>query len=253
MPVVQIFERTAPRVRTGLQLSRRRGPRGQHAAPAVRRARTNGVEAGVEAATRLPEEGVAVTEEVLDDAPERGGSEDRHDDGRKSKIAEQPCAGRCLRIWAPVGSSSGGPLGVTPARIGSAAAVLRRVVEDSIRGGADRARVPGRGDGGARSGQTDQPITPLERGAPRLASDLSAMPVDECNDHIAWSQSQVRPTVPVLPNLQRTTMERWTPARSTNIIGVRGVPAISAQVTTSKISCCSAGKGTQSPLPIADR
>ena len=45
----------------------------------------NGVEAVVEAATRLPEEGVAVTEEVLDDAPERGGSEDRHDDVRESK------------------------------------------------------------------------------------------------------------------------------------------------------------------------
>ena len=39
----------------------------------------------MEAATRLPEEGVAVTEEVLDDAPERGGSEDRHDDVRESK------------------------------------------------------------------------------------------------------------------------------------------------------------------------
>ena len=100
--------------------------------------------------------------------------------------------------------------------------------------------------------QTDP--SPLSNGARRAAPLIyPECRVDECNDHIAWSQSQVRPTVPVLPNLQRTTMERWTPARSTNIIGVRGVPAISAQVTTSKISCCSAGKGTQSPLPIADR
>lgn len=38
-----------------------------------------------------------------------------------------------------MGPPSWGRLGRTPARIGSAAAVLRRVVEDSVNGGADRA------------------------------------------------------------------------------------------------------------------
>lgn len=61
------------------------GPRGQHAAPAARRARTNGVDAGVEAATHSPGSGVENDLEVLDDAPERSGSENRHDDVRESE------------------------------------------------------------------------------------------------------------------------------------------------------------------------
>jgi hypothetical protein len=47
--------------------------------------RTNGVDAGVEAATRLPEMVAAAAERVLDDAPERCGSENRHDDVRESE------------------------------------------------------------------------------------------------------------------------------------------------------------------------
>ena len=39
----------------------------------------------MEAATQLPVELVEVSEEVLDDAPERSGSENRHDDVRESK------------------------------------------------------------------------------------------------------------------------------------------------------------------------
>jgi hypothetical protein len=53
--------------------------------PQTRGSRTNGVDAGVEAATRLP---VGVAEKrvnVLDDAPELGGSENRHDDVRESE------------------------------------------------------------------------------------------------------------------------------------------------------------------------
>jgi hypothetical protein len=38
----------------------------------------------VEAATRLPAWNEEASEEVLDDAPERGGSENRHDDVRES-------------------------------------------------------------------------------------------------------------------------------------------------------------------------
>jgi len=46
--------------------------------------RTNGVDDGVEAATRLPVPIVAVVERTIDDAPERSGSENRHDDVRES-------------------------------------------------------------------------------------------------------------------------------------------------------------------------
>jgi hypothetical protein len=46
--------------------------------------RTNGVDAGVEAATRLPVRMTAVVERAIDDAPERSGSENRHDDVRES-------------------------------------------------------------------------------------------------------------------------------------------------------------------------
>jgi len=38
----------------------------------------------MEAATRLPGQLLAVSEDVLDDAPERSGSENRHDDVRES-------------------------------------------------------------------------------------------------------------------------------------------------------------------------
>jgi hypothetical protein len=60
------------------------GPRGQHAAPAAQRARTNGVEAGLEAATRVPVDSLEAVVSAVGDAPERGGSENRHDDVRES-------------------------------------------------------------------------------------------------------------------------------------------------------------------------
>ena len=47
--------------------------------------RTNGVDVGVEAATRLPVRRVEAAGRAIDDAPERSGSENRHDDGRESK------------------------------------------------------------------------------------------------------------------------------------------------------------------------
>jgi len=85
-PDFQVFERDAPE---GRRLNRRSadggGPGVTHAAPAARRTRTNGVEAGAEAATRLPVELLVVVEDVLDDAPERSGSENRHDDVRESR------------------------------------------------------------------------------------------------------------------------------------------------------------------------
>jgi len=40
---------------------------------------------GVEAATRVPVPMLAVVERAIDDAPERSGSENRHDDVRESK------------------------------------------------------------------------------------------------------------------------------------------------------------------------
>jgi len=46
---------------------------------------TNGVDTGVEAATRLPGVGTGVLGQAIDDAPERSGSENRHDDVRVSK------------------------------------------------------------------------------------------------------------------------------------------------------------------------
>jgi len=61
------------------------GPRRQHGAPATRRVRTNGVDVGVEAATRLPVRRVEAAGRAIDDAPERSGSENRHDDVRESK------------------------------------------------------------------------------------------------------------------------------------------------------------------------
>jgi hypothetical protein len=45
--------------------------------------RTNGVDVGVEAATRVPVQ-MAVVERAIDDAPERSGSENRHVDVRES-------------------------------------------------------------------------------------------------------------------------------------------------------------------------
>jgi len=46
--------------------------------------RTNGVDTGVEAATR-PRATAVVVERAIDDAPERSGSENRHDDVRESE------------------------------------------------------------------------------------------------------------------------------------------------------------------------
>jgi hypothetical protein len=66
--------------------------------------RTNGVDAGVEAATRLPEKAAVVSEGVLDDAPERGGSENRHDDVRESKSQDshsQVGASESELPWCP--------------------------------------------------------------------------------------------------------------------------------------------------------
>ena len=61
------------------------GPRCQHGAPGARRVRTNGVDTGEEAATRLPVRTAVVVERAIDDAPERSGSENRHDDVRESE------------------------------------------------------------------------------------------------------------------------------------------------------------------------
>ena len=61
------------------------GPRCQHGAPGARRARTNGVDAGVEAALRVPVPIAVAVERAIDDTPERSGSENRHDDVRESK------------------------------------------------------------------------------------------------------------------------------------------------------------------------
>jgi len=47
--------------------------------------RTNGIDVGVEAATRVPMTMAVVVERAIDDAPERSGSENRHDDVRVSK------------------------------------------------------------------------------------------------------------------------------------------------------------------------
>ena len=57
--------------------------------------RTNGVDAGVEAATGLPAWIAVVAERAIDDAPERSGPENRHDDVRV-EIAVRPFAGACL-------------------------------------------------------------------------------------------------------------------------------------------------------------
>jgi hypothetical protein len=71
-------------VRRSIVLEQSEGPRRQHAAPAARRVRTNGVDAGVEAATRPPVRMAVVVERAIDDAPERSGSENPHDDVRES-------------------------------------------------------------------------------------------------------------------------------------------------------------------------
>ena len=47
--------------------------------------RTNGIDVGVEAATPLPVLSAVVAEQAIDDAPERSGSENRHDDVRESE------------------------------------------------------------------------------------------------------------------------------------------------------------------------
>jgi hypothetical protein len=47
--------------------------------------RTNGVDAGVEAATRVPVQMAVAVERAVDDTPERSGSENRHDDVRESE------------------------------------------------------------------------------------------------------------------------------------------------------------------------
>ena len=47
--------------------------------------RTNGVDVRAEAATRLPVPMGVVVERAIDDAPERSGSENRHDDVRESE------------------------------------------------------------------------------------------------------------------------------------------------------------------------
>ena len=65
-------------------LEQSEGPRCQHGAPGTRGVRTNGVDAGEEAATRLPVPMAVVVVRAIDDAPERSGSENRHDDVRES-------------------------------------------------------------------------------------------------------------------------------------------------------------------------
>ena len=47
--------------------------------------RTNGIDTGVEAATRVPVRMAAVVERAIDDTPECSGSENRHDDVRESE------------------------------------------------------------------------------------------------------------------------------------------------------------------------
>jgi len=68
-----------------LLLSSRWGPGVNTERPEPERVRTNGVDTGVEAATRVPVRTVAVVERAIDDAPERSGSENRHDDVRESE------------------------------------------------------------------------------------------------------------------------------------------------------------------------
>ena len=78
------FDRDAPEVRRVIALEQSVRPRCQHGAPGARRVRTNGVDAGVQAATRLPVRVTVVVERAIDDAPERSGSENRHVDVRES-------------------------------------------------------------------------------------------------------------------------------------------------------------------------
>jgi hypothetical protein len=71
--------------------------------------RTNGVDAGVEAATRLPYVLAGVGVQVLDDAPERGGSENRHDDVRESESQDshsQVGASESGLPWSPLREGS---------------------------------------------------------------------------------------------------------------------------------------------------
>jgi len=64
---------------------------------------------------------------------------------------------------------------------------------------------------------TDRPITPLERGAPRLKSGVSGAPATEGGLHVRWIQ--VRPETPVLPKLLWTNLSA---VDLNNIIGGRG-------------------------------
>jgi hypothetical protein len=78
--------RTEPEVRRLIVNKQAEGPQGQSRSarsPEKGRGRTV-VDAGVEAATRLPVTTVVASDlEALDDAPERSGSENRHDDVRE--------------------------------------------------------------------------------------------------------------------------------------------------------------------------
>jgi hypothetical protein len=80
-----LFARDAPEVRRLIVREQSTGSRRQHGAPAARRVRTNGVDVGVEAATRFPVWLSVAVGQAIDDAPERSGSENRHDDVRESK------------------------------------------------------------------------------------------------------------------------------------------------------------------------
>jgi hypothetical protein len=79
------FDRDAPEVRRSSVNEQSEGPRGQRGAPGARRVRTNGVDVGVEAATPIPVLREVAAGRAIDDAPERSGSENRHDDVRVSK------------------------------------------------------------------------------------------------------------------------------------------------------------------------
>ena len=84
-PGSPLFERDAPGVRRLIVFEQSEGPRRQHGAPGARRVRTNGVDVGVEAATRPPVDRTEAAGQAIDDAPERSGSENRHDDVRESR------------------------------------------------------------------------------------------------------------------------------------------------------------------------
>ncbi len=64
-------------------MSSRRGPDVNTERPRPRG--EDGIDVWAEAATRLPVRMAVVVEQAIDDAPERSGSENRHDDVRVSK------------------------------------------------------------------------------------------------------------------------------------------------------------------------